>query len=251
MNRLIDVKQLLGIAAILLVFSAQVFATAPSVVDSQSFVDTNTNVASLTQSFTAGTADYMLVAHTAYEVDNTISGVTYNGVSMTALNIASDIAHNQNDSVQVFGLINPAAGAHNIVVTYSSNRQYEGGLMVVTFSGVTAVGNKVPVDTAGGAGFVAADTSPLTDNITSGADQIVVDFTCANGTLTVDASQTQLFNQAVGGERQSASTKVNASSMVWTFTGTLRTAHSLIALNGAAASSGPPLGTLNLLGVGR
>jgi hypothetical protein len=77
--------------------------------------------------------------------DIAISGVTYNGVAMTL--IASKVNGPANLKVALYGLINPAAGTHNIVATMGSACDISGG----------------------GTSFLDVDTSNPTNGVSTGA----------------------------------------------------------------------------------
>ncbi len=68
---------------------------------------------------------------------DSITGVTYNGVALTQLKkVAPPAVGNVNDTVYLYGLLAPATGTHDIVV--SSNGDQNGGIFVnsASYSGV-------------------------------------------------------------------------------------------------------------------
>lgn len=97
----------------------------------------NTTATSQTTSFTtSGSNRYLLVAVWADLVSDLISGVTYNAVSMTLIDkqlISGDRYH------YLFGLANPASGAHNIVISASSSCFLQA--VVASYTGVRQTGN--------------------------------------------------------------------------------------------------------------
>jgi hypothetical protein len=74
----------------------------------------------------------------------TCTGVTYNGVAMTSL---VDSAYGTGRHLYIFGLLNPATGTHNIVVSNSASTagnvaavSYTGVLLTADFPNTTATG---------------------------------------------------------------------------------------------------------------
>lgn len=69
----------------------------------------------------------------------TISGVTWNGVSMTQLQQAT--ISNASGRVAFFELENPTAGNHDLVVTWSSSQAYSVSISIFSFTGAQSGGN--------------------------------------------------------------------------------------------------------------
>lgn len=83
-------------------------------------------VSSKTFSFTAtGGANNFLVVDVGYydSSTNATAAVTYNGVAMTLIGrkAATSVTKNNSES---YGLINPPAGTHDVVITFSAGGQY-------------------------------------------------------------------------------------------------------------------------------
>lgn len=137
-----------------------------------------TNVEPTVESTSQGTteaATSLTVAHTITDAnylrvwvstDNqTISGVTYNGVTMVAIAEKANVP--QNLKVALYGLINPAVGTHNIVITMGASSHISGG--GVSFTDVDT-GN--PTDGVS-AGAIGSSTAP-SDTVTTTIDNTVL-----------------------------------------------------------------------------
>ncbi len=91
----------------------------PIAFDAASHAENNDGTASLTFSHTvSGTNRLLIVETTTNQPQNSVTGITYNGVSMTSVvggfNAASVV-------IQMFYLIAPDTGTHNVVVTMANN----------------------------------------------------------------------------------------------------------------------------------
>ncbi len=89
-----------------------------------------TDQASLTYAHTC-TGSNLILFVSSYSVGDVVSGITYNGVAMTKIGSSVQTTGTTNYSC-MFYLVNPATGAHNVVVstalgsTYSSAASYTG-----------------------------------------------------------------------------------------------------------------------------
>lgn len=168
----------------------------------------------------------------------TISSVTYNGVAMTSL--GKNDGNSGVASVELFKLVAPATGSNAILVTFSAAALMIGG--GVSFTGAdqtTPTGSAVSANDGGGT------ASPATVNVSSAADEIVVDTVivtdgAAAVTVTVGGGQDQRWNltesaAVMGG----GSTEVGSATttMSWTWTGAQ--AWSIIAVAVKPASAIP------------
>lgn len=96
--------------------------------------DSSVTGTSLTFSHTCTGSDRVLFVAMQY-VSNTITGVTYNGVSMTL-----EVQRNGTNRAAIYSLINPATGANNVVVSSSSSQQMQACAMSYTGA------NQTPAD---------------------------------------------------------------------------------------------------------
>jgi len=94
---------------------------------------------SLTWSHTCTGSDLCLVVAVAIAAEfvNT-TGVTYNGVAMTYVNIVSNSPG--NNGYALYYLSAPATGAHNVVVSFSGNTSYADGF-ACSYTGVKQTSN--------------------------------------------------------------------------------------------------------------
>ncbi len=190
-----------------------VFRTAsPNLtLDAATSANTNPDATTLTWSHTVGTGSHtMLIVGVAVRNNRTISSITYNGVAMTF--IRRDIPGTDVSS-EIWYLANPAAGAHNVVVTSPVATTIEGG--AISFINASAtIGNN-----AGGTGTAVTSSSVTT---TSATGQEVVDVISMQSaaTITVGGSQTQEVNRIGTAGAIGMSIKAGAASVntTWTFT---------------------------------
>lgn len=115
-----------------------------------------------------------------------VSSVTYNGVSMTLVSKQLQNVNSGNRWTYVYGLANPASGAHNVVVTFASSHWILGGS--IEYTGVQGI------DTYNSqTGFV----TNLTSTITTGVDNCwTFIFSTSNGNAQTAGSGSTLRLQA-------------------------------------------------------
>src|SRR5689334_27564 len=176
----------------------------------------------------------------------TISGVTYNGVSMTQIGTPK---HTNNDTfgyLACYGLVNPATGAHNVVVSFNSapstaecgSLSFTGADQTTPFATpVTAVG-----DSATATAAVASNTS----------GNIIAFGVCAGNTIgatpTSPATGRWLANfgfSSAGGCAGAATIPATGSSVTCSW-GLTADFWALIAVEVKAASGGGLSGTSSL-----
>ena len=151
-----------------------------------------TSVSSLTFSHTpAGSNRWLFVGAggLGFPAIPTVTGVTFNGVAMT--NLWSGRYNDASLDIRTtgWGLIAPAASAQNVVITYSGS-QAEAAGTAVSFTGVDQT------TATGTAATATGTTDPATVNVSSAADEIVVDFVYfAQPAITAGASQTSRNEQ--------------------------------------------------------
>lgn len=143
---------------------------------------------SLTFAHTCSGSNRLLVVWVSYfDSADAPTGATYNGVAMTA--IPSSTAANGDYKIAGYYLINPATGTNNVVISFTGP-MFDIGAGSVSF---TDAHQTTPLGTA-----VTATGTSTTPSVTvsSAAGEIVLDglVIVHSGTLTVDGSQTQLWN---------------------------------------------------------
>jgi len=118
-----------------------------------------------------------------------VTGITYNGVSLTKIDAQDAGVYCRSE---LWYLIAPAAGTHDIIVTLAGTTAY----IVGGATSWTGADQSAPLGTAAKA---TGTTTPVTVNVTSVAGEYVVDSACAYKataiTLTVGASQTSAWNE--------------------------------------------------------
>lgn len=194
----------------------------------------------LTFSHTVGTQDDMilLVAVRTTGVV-TISSVTYNGVALTFLNGASNVAR-----LEFWYLIAPPTGANNVVITTNiAATSIQGGAS--SYYGVDQENPILNNNTAVGS------SGALSVTVTSNPDDMVVDAAGqgASSVLTVGGSQTQRWNDTAGINTMSGSDKEATSTsttMTWSGSVSGRWISSALALSPVA----PNRSSLMLTGIG-
>jgi len=194
-------RSLALLAAVFLTASTVNSASAAIAFDSAA-TKTATNAASASWSHTvgSGTNNVLIVGLATEDTSTTslaVSAITYNGVAMTAVPSSTATAGSSTlDRTQLFYLLNPAAGAHTVAVTFGGavNGVSAGS---VSLSGVaqsaptaaaintatsgTAISASVAVSTAGswlvdvansGAGSATLTPAPARPNAGASANQL-------------------------------------------------------------------------------
>jgi hypothetical protein len=167
----------------------------------------------------SASANYLVVGVSSWDAtagDAVVSGVTYNGVSMTSLGSRQDAG---NEAVSLWGLANPAAGSNNVIVTMAGScSEFIAG--AVGFAGVNT---GAPSGTFAGADYGGTNSGTATVNVTSETDALVIGVLYVNNNPTEGAGQTpQWENFAYGATYGAASTEAGAASVTvsYTFTST-------------------------------
>lgn len=126
------------------------------------------NVASKTVSHTTGGGTdrilFVGVAMSGNVTTDIVTGITYNGVSMTKITSAAGIA-GQTGAVTVYYLIAPATGANDVVVSFSPNNG--GAIQIVSYSGAKQTGvpdSSNTLSTTGGGTDIDLATTTVADN---------------------------------------------------------------------------------------
>jgi predicted ribosomally synthesized peptide with SipW-like signal peptide len=179
------------------------------------------NASSLTWAHTVSGSNRYLVVGVSINNENsgTVSSVTYNGQALTSLGTATN---GTNARVEMWGMLAPPTGTHNIVVTLSTSQRFTAG--AVSFTGVhqtTPLGTLVSNTGTSLSASVAAS---------SASGEVVVDVVAkknSDSTLTVGADQTQRWNEVTTNSTTSnnvvgaASTEPGAASvtMSWFISG--------------------------------
>ena len=133
-----------------------------------------------------GTNRALVVSYCTNQAQN-VTGVTYNGVAMTQINALAPGGNNKQSS---WGLINPASGANNIVVTFNTSLSYW-DFCAVSFTGVnqsTAFGT--PTTIYSNSNVADLNSAAL---VTTVANSWAVDFLCtgSDGSIfQMDSGQT-------------------------------------------------------------
>lgn len=150
----------------------------------------NTDRTNLTISHTTSGTNRLIMVGIALNNDNfeTVGSVTYNGV---LLSLVGSAAQADDARVEIWSLVAPDTGTHDVVITFSAELIRTAVVGVTTFTGVDQV---TPLGTfASNSGL---QTTPATVNVSSAANELVFDTVAgeACGSLTVGAGQTQRWN---------------------------------------------------------
>lgn len=179
-------------------------------------------VSSLTFAHTVAANAKILIVSTGHAnatPARTVSGITYNGVALTAARQDANTPATVQWLNGIWYLLNPPAGTADIVITLSGSVQGIGGCGISAFS-------SDPVNIVNITGATSSLGSPLTLNITPTAPSLIVDSMNVErgvSSLAVAAGQTERVNVDTTAQiKFGCSTKVNtgaADTMGWTWTG--------------------------------
>jgi hypothetical protein len=150
----------------------------------------------LTFSHTSSGSERALLVWVAVQengTDNVVSGVTYNGVAMTELH------QGESDTLRgaLFGLVAPASGANNVVVSFSDNTWWA-EVLAVSFENVhqTDPWDDTAFVTGQSTGSGQLQTATVT---TEYNNELIVDFFAAqlDALIFIDPSQTARHNSSL------------------------------------------------------
>jgi hypothetical protein len=188
--------------------------------------DGSTQRPSITLSHTTSGSDRLMLVGVGINNSGgeTVSSITYNSVGLTPVGTATE---GTGSRVEIWRLIAPDTGTHDVVVTFSASLDQTAKVGVMTF---TNVHQTTPLGT-----FVGANGNslgPATVDVSSATNELVFDTvgcrrvgTTGCLSLTVDPSQTMHWTEQQPdglGYRAGGSTEWGAATvtMSWTFTGT-------------------------------
>lgn len=182
--------------------------SAPAV---DSATSDTTAISSLTFSHDSSGTDRLLLVGVSFNPNQgeTVSSVTYNG---TALSFVGSATHSNDARIEIWQLVAPDTGTHDVVVTFSAELQYGAVAGAQTFTGVHQT---TPLGTFVGANDISA--GPATVDVSSASNELVFDTvaceTCTS--LTAGAGQTERWNLswADGSVMGAASTEPGASTV--------------------------------------
>lgn len=173
---------------------------------------------SRTFSHTCTGANRLLIVTVSCDLDGSdvaVSSITYAGVAMTQ-RIA--VARGTLIKLALWYLAAPASGANNVVVTLASSQEF-----IAAATSFTGVHQTTALGTAASANGIS--TTP-TVNVSSAADEVVLDGVSVNGptSYTIGASQTQRWARtasnatpaALVDARGSTETGAATTTMSWT-----------------------------------
>jgi prepilin-type N-terminal cleavage/methylation domain-containing protein len=136
----------------------------------------------------------------------TVTGVTWNG---TALTLVGTEANDDDARVEIWRLVAPSTGTHNVVVTFSAALEQEAHAGVMTFAGVdqtTPLGTFV-------SGYID-DTTPATVDIPSAAGELVFGVVASEYEgLTASSGQDERWNLAVSSTYGAGGTAAGAATV--------------------------------------
>lgn len=201
-------------------------------------------VTSLTWSHTCTGSNLGLIVGVSFYPGNveSVTGVTYNGVAMTTIGSVLSV----DQRAHQWRLINPATGAHNVVVTFSDAVDAVAGAV-----SATGVHQTTMIGTQATASGTAVE--PTVD-VTSATDELVVDCLCwwenGAGAPTVGADQTQRWEiHSTANADGAGSTQVGAatSTMSWTTPNAETWALAAVAFKPSASLAPIPIFAYNII----
>jgi len=186
-----------------------------------------------TQSHTTSGSDRYLLIHLFISTSATPTTITYDGVSLTLLatNLMTGAAAGQY--IRTYGLVNPASGANNAVITFSGSPGAYAS--IVSYTGVDQT---TPTDGATNNG--STSTTSLTTSLTTTKDNCwLAGYAYHNGTVVAGtattlrgASVTVLASMDSGGAKSPAgSHSLNTTRSPADFAG-----HTMVALAPVASA---------------
>lgn len=197
---------------------------------------------SVSFSLAAGTPSAVGVGVSLY--NNTISAVTYDGVSMGAAFSSDAGVAGDKEITAIYGKANPPAGTKTVSVTPGSSAYFTVGAVSVTGSDTTTCFRS-------GSNASAHGTSNNPSNaVSSATNDLVMDVigTVHSGVFTKGASQTQRWQAGSFGQVGAGSTQAGAASvtMAWSINSSMNWTWCGASFQVAAAGGGLTITTATL-----
>ncbi len=188
---------------------------APPLVDAIS-TGTTDGGSSITISHTTSGVDRLMLVGVSINNDSNeiVTSVTYNGVNLALVGTAQEA---DDARIEIWRLVAPATGTHNVVVTFNQSLQRQAIAGVITFTGVDQL---APLGTFAGANGTSGSASV---DVPSAVDEVVFGVVAAEtpGSLAPGAGQTEHWNIIVGGGGRTAgagSTEPGAGTVTTSWT---------------------------------
>lgn len=174
-----------------------------------------------TLAHTCSGSDRFLLVAVYTSGGGTISSITYAGTAMSAI---TSFVESGSVKVYIYGLVNPASGNNNVVVTFTGS-QSTGGIDAYSFSGVDQTTGYGAIATLAG----SAHTNSISESITTTQDNsLLVDFFMDNRTVYSGSSpisgagQTQKLSSSTSngywcGSSYERTTTAGSYSTSWTW----------------------------------
>lgn len=151
------------------------------------------------------------------------SGVTYNGTTMTR--VAQSARSPDDDRAEIWRLLAPASGTHNVVITFSGGAtDGETGAVSLQFVDQTTPERAGSVTTAVSATSASTTATISVPNAQAGdasIDAVTWDLAGTAGTMVSHSPRTQRWNSATVGNEGGAGSSMlgpaNPQTLDWTF----------------------------------
>lgn len=152
-----------------------------------------------TQAHTTAGDDRYIFFHLYVGTSATPSTITYGGVALSLIQTFAMTGAAAGQYIRTYGLVNPASGSNNAVVTFGTSPGFY--VSIVSYTGVDQTN---PIDTSGNNG--TSPTTSLTTTLTTTADNCwLVGYAYMNGSLAAGANTT-LRGGSVSGVLQAMDT---------------------------------------------
>lgn len=182
----------------------------------------------------SGSDRVLLVGFFKFASGDSVTGVTYGGVAMTQL---GKRAADASGYIYLYGLVNPATGANNVVATSSASVEWYGE--AVSYNGVnqtTPFPDTAVTSTSTGTSFTGTITTTVADSwvVLQGRNSVGGPTAGANTTLRVASPSPDVWFLDSNAGRATGS-----NNLAWSF-GTSETCYWIIgAVAPSASASGP------------
>lgn len=179
-----------------------------------------------------GSDDLLVVDIETFTHGNIVSGVTYNGVSMSQ-NAAGSIIASSNRNTYQYYLASPATGSNNLVISYSTNTTVH-----ATASTYTGANTSSPLD-IGNRQLVANASSTATFTLTTTEDDCLMIGSLGENDQTSMSTNTTLIRDsgALVTARTTANVNTGSNSIGWSI-GYSTTRYGVVGAYKSAAGGG-------------